>query len=257
VTFSDNNAHGTFNPATAITDSTGTATTHYTVPTKAGTIAITASLAGFRNVLLSATAIPGPASIMAKVSGVNQYGTVGTTLASPLVVNLRDAYGNGIVGQQVTFTDGGAGGTLSPTTVTTGAAGAASVTYRLPTKAQYIVITATSGGVSSGSAEHAVAGPASSASVWSGNNQSVKVSTLLAKPLVVLVTDRYGNKIPGITVTYSDGGAGGSFSNTTPTTNNGGQTSVTYTAPATAQVVHINATVSGLSPAVFTETVHN
>jgi hypothetical protein len=256
VAFNDNNAQGTFTPAIAITDSTGTATTTYKVPTKAGTIAITASLTGFRNVLLSATATAGPAAVIAKLSGVNQYGTVGTTLA-PLVVNLRDAYGNGVVGQRITFSDGGAGGILSPTSVISGAAGAASLTYTLPTKAQYLILTTTSGSVSSGASEHAVGGPATSSSVWSGSNQSTKVSTALPKPLVVLVTDKYGNKLPGITVTYSDGGVGGVFSSTTPITNNGGQTIVTYTAPATAQVVHITATVSGLSPAAFTETVHN
>ena len=255
VTFSEA-AQGAFNPPTAITDSTGTATTSYTTPVKTGTYSITASTPGFRNVVLTATAIPGPASVIAKISGVGQYGTVGTTLA-PLVLNLRDAHGNGVVGQQITFTDGGAGGTFSANPVTTGAAGAASVTYTLPTKAQYIVITATSGTVSSGAAEHAVAGPPSSSTVWSGSNQSVKVSTQLAKPLIVLVTDQYGNKLPGVTVTYSDGGVGGTFSSTTATTNNGGQTSVTYKAPATAQVVHITGTVSGVTPAAFTETVHN
>ena len=255
VTFSES-ANGAFNPPTAITDSTGTATTSYTLPAKVGTFSITASAPGFRNVVLTATSVPGPASVIAKISGVGQYGTVGTALA-PLVVNLRDAHTNGIVGQQITFTDGGAGGSFSANPVTTGAAGAASVTYTLPTKQQYVVITATSGGVSAAAAEHAVAGPANSVSIWSGNNQSVKVSTQLVKPLIALVTDQYGNKLPGITVTYSDGGAGGTFSATTATTNAGGQTSVTYIAPATAQVVSIKATVSGLTPVTFTETVHN
>ena len=255
MTFSES-ANGAFNPPTAITDSTGTASTSYTLPAKVGTFSITASAPGFRNIILTATSVPGPASVIAKISGVGQYGTVGTALA-PLVVNLRDAHANGVVGQQITFTDGGIGGSFSANPVVTGAAGAASVTYTLPTKQQYVVITATSGSVNTSAAEHAVAGPASSVSIWSGNNQSVKVSTQLVKPLIALVTDQYGNKLPGITVTYSDGGAGGTFSATTATTNAGGQTSVTYIAPSTSQVVSIKATVSGLTPVTFTETVHN
>jgi hypothetical protein len=259
LTFSDNNAHGTFSPATAITDSTGTATTMYTVPTKAGSIGITASSPStspvYRNVLLSAHAIAGPATTIGKTSGVNQFGTANTTLAAPLIVALRDGYGNGIVGQQITFTDGGAGGTFSANTVITGAAGAASVSYTLPKKAQYIVLTATFGSISAGSAEHAVAGPAASVNINTGNNQSVKVGTTL-KLLSLVVNDQYGNAVSGVTVNFSDGGAGGSFTSTTATTNLGGSANTTYTAPSTPQTVHISATVSGLTPAIFTETVH-
>jgi hypothetical protein len=259
VTFSDNGAHGTFNPTTAITDSTGTATTMYTVPTKAGSIGITATSSStapvYRNVLLSAQAIAGPAKTIAKISGINQYGTVNTALAAPLVVALRDAYGNGIVGQQITFTDGGVGGTFSANTVTTGAAGVASVSYTLPKKAQYIVLTATYGSITALSAEHAVAGPAASVNINTGNNQSVKVGAIL-KLLSLIVKDQYGNAVSGAIINFSDGGAGGSFSSTTATTNLGGTANTTYTAPSTPQTVHISATVTGLTPAIFTETVH-
>jgi hypothetical protein len=172
-----------------------------------------------------------------------------------LVVALRDAYGNGIVGRQITFTDGGAGGTFSAKTVTTGSAGAASVSYTLPEKAQYIVLTATYGSISAASAEHAVAGPAASVNINTGNNQSVKVSTTL-KLLSVAVKDQYGNAVSGATINFSDGGANGSFSSTTATSNLGGTANTTYTAPSTPQTVHISATVSGLTPAIFTETVH-
>ena len=259
VTFSDNNAYGTFNPATAVTDSNGTATTMYTVPMKAGSIGITATSQStspvYRNVLLSAHAIAGPATTIGKTSGVNQFGTVNSTLAAPLVVALRDAYGNGIVGQQITFTDGGAGGTFSANTVITGAAGAASVSYTLPKKAQYVVLTATSGSITALSAEHAVAGPAASVNINTGNNQSVKVGATL-KLLSLVVKDQFGNAVSGATVNFSDGGAGGSFTSTTATTNLGGSANTTYTAPSTPQTVHISATVSGLAPAIFTESVH-
>ncbi len=259
VTFNDNGAKGSFNPVTAITDSSGTATTMYTLPIKAGSIAITASSSStaplYRNGLLTAQAIPGPATVIAKPSGGNQYGTVNTTLAAPVVVALRDAYGNGIVGQQITFTDGGAGGTFSANTVITGAAGVASVSYTLPKKAQYILLTATCGSIFARNAEHAVAGPAASVNVVSGNNQNVKVGAIL-KLLSLTVTDQYGNAVSGAAINFSDGGAGGSFSSTTATTNLGGSANTTYTAPSTPQVVSISATVSGLSPAVFTETVH-
>ena len=259
VTFSDNGAKGTFDPTTAITDSTGTATTVYTLPKIAGTIRITASSSSsapvYRNVLLTETGTVGPASVIAKTSGAGQYATAGTTLASPLVFYLRDQFGNGIVGQQINFTDNGAGGTLSANSVITGAAGVASVSYTVPKKAQYILVTATYGNLSASMAEHSTAGPATSVNVVSGNNQSVKINTNL-KLLVVSVTDKYANPVAGAGVTFSDGGAGGTFSITSTSTGLGGQASTTYTAPEVPQVVSISATVSGLSPAVFTETVH-
>jgi hypothetical protein len=259
VNFTASVAGGTFNPPSAITDSNGTATTTYTVPTKMGSIGVTASSTStapaYRNVLLSATATAGPATVIAKTTGVGQFGTAGTTLPLPLVMYLRDKYGNGVVGQPISFTDGGAGGTFSSNTIITGAAGVASVSYTLPKKAGYILITASNGVISTGAAEHSVAGPAAAVNVVAGNNQSAATSTKLKSLLVVSVTDQYGNVIPGVSVAFSDGGVGGTFSNPTYTTNNGGQANTNYTTPPQAQLVHIKATVSGLPAAAFTETV--
>jgi len=259
VTFSASATGGTFNPPTAVTDSTGTATTSYTVPTKMGTINVTASSTStapaYRSVLLSVTATAGPATVIAKSGGVGQYGTAGTTLAQPLLVYLRDKFGNGIVGQQISFTDNGAGGTFSANTLITGAAGVASVSYTLPKKSGYILLTATSGTVTTSAAEHSVAGPATAVNIITGNNQSAATSTRLKSLLVVSVTDQYGNVIPDVSVAFSDGGAGGTFSSPNPTTNLGGQANTGYTTPPQAKVVNITATVSGLPAAKFTETV--
>ena len=55
--------------------------------------------------------------------------TVLGMLPAPLVVKVRDAYGNGIAGVPVTFSDKGIGGTFSATPVITDSTGRASVTY--------------------------------------------------------------------------------------------------------------------------------
>ena len=47
VTFSDNGAGGSFNPPTAITNSSGVATTSYTLPATSGTVKITGSATGY------------------------------------------------------------------------------------------------------------------------------------------------------------------------------------------------------------------
>ena len=259
VAFTDNGANGTFSPVTAITDSTGTATTTYTVPTRARNIYITASSPStspaYKNVLLTATSIAGPATIMGKLTGVGQYGTAGTTLPIPYEVVIKDKYSNPIVGQPVNLTDNGAGGTFSANPAITGSNGVASVSYTLPKKSGYIVLTASYGGLAASAAEHSVAGPAAAVNIVSGNNQSAKVNTKL-KLLVVSVTDQYGNLIAGSSVTFSDGGAGGTFTTSTTATGPGGQASTYYTTPASPKVVTITATASGLPAAVFTETVH-
>jgi adhesin/invasin len=82
------------------------------------------------------------------------------------------------------------------------------------------------------------------------------VGTQLSQALKVLVTDQYGNPISGNAVTFSDGGAGGNFSNPNPVvTGTNGVATLTYTLPTTAQTITINATASGLAtPGVLTET---
>jgi acyl-coenzyme A thioesterase PaaI-like protein len=74
---------------------------------------------------------------------------------------------------------------------------------------------------------------------------------------VVKVTDQYGNVVPGVSVTFADGGAGGSFSANPVVTGSTGTASVNYTTPAKAGTVTVKATVSGVSTAAsFTLTVN-
>jgi len=72
---------------------------------------------------------------------------------------------------------------------------------------------------------------------------------------VVLLKDEYGNPISGVTVTFTDNGAGGTFSTTTPVTTVSGQATVTYTTGSNAGTVTISASTSVLGPLNFTETV--
>ncbi len=66
-----------------------------------------------------------------KVSGYNQQGASGVTLAQPFVVAVQDENGSAVEGVQVTFTVTEGGGTLSSTTVPTDANGQASTTLTL------------------------------------------------------------------------------------------------------------------------------
>lgn len=233
VTFSDGGVGGTFGSANVVTDSNGMATTTYTLPTKAQTVTINVTSPNFLTASLTETAVAGSPAKLSVFSGSNQTGTVGTPLANPVIVTVSDSYGNPIVGTQVTYSDNGAGGSFSVNPVTTNLQGNASTNYTLPTKAQIVTISASDGTPTISFTETAAAGAPASMAVISGGGQTGTAGTTLPAPIVVGVKDSFGNNISGTSVTFSDGGAGGTFSANPVTTNSSGQASVNYTLPGT------------------------
>jgi adhesin/invasin len=77
----------------------------------------------------------------------------------------------------------------------------------------------------------------------------------LPASIAAKVTDQSSNGIPGISVTFSDGGAGGSFSANPVTTDSSGRATTAYTTGTKAGPVTISATAQGLNPFKFAETV--
>src|SRR4029077_13939092 len=232
VTF-DGKGLGSFGNPNPTTDSTGTASTTYTLPTNftSNTLTITVSSPGYASITFVETVTAGnPASIV-PVSGGSQSGTVGTTLPKAIVFRVADQYGNGVPGVSVTFSDSPNHGTFSSKTVTTDNLGKATVTYTLPTKAGYNTVTASGGGFNASVQERAVAGNPTAMSIVSGNNQTGHPNTLLAQPLKVKVTDQFMNVVAGVTVNFTDNGAGGALSAPSVITNASGVASVSYTTP--------------------------
>jgi hypothetical protein len=254
VAFSDGGAGGTFGSPTVITGSNGQASTSYTLPKTPANITITATSTGFASASFVETGVVGPVATIATISGSKQTGPVGTTLPKPIVVKAKDAFGNLEVGAQISFSDG-YGGIFSPNPGVTGTNGEASVTYTLPTVAKSLTVSATNGSVTDKITEAATADPPALVNIIQGNNQTARVKNKLPKTLIVSVTDQYGNGLSGLTVNFTDNGAGGSFSNPNPVTSTTGQVTVTYTTGPNEGTVTIDATYSTLAPAVFTETV--
>jgi len=131
------------------------------------------------------------------------------------------------------------------------------VSYALPTKSQSIALTANATGLTAVTySETALAGPSTAISVSGGNNQTGPPSTMLKYPPVAGVTDKYGNPVANASVTFSDAGAGGTFSANPVLTGVLGKAKVSYTTPPTTGTVNITAKVGGVAtPATFTETV--
>ena len=92
-------------------------------------------------------------------------------------------------------------------------------------------------------------------SVVGGSGQSGVVASTLPIPLSVKAIDPYtGNVFPGLTVTFSDGGKGGTFSPSTAVTDNTGSVSTSYTLPTKAGSYTLTASASGYASGFFKET---
>ncbi|HEY1679452.1 MAG TPA: hypothetical protein VGG04_17180, partial [Candidatus Sulfotelmatobacter sp.] len=257
VTFTDGGAGGTFGTPTVTTTAQGRASTTYTLPPTPQTVTITASATNYSSAIFTENATSNLVTSIVITSGSKQSGTVGTTLPNPLVVTAKNSSGKTVSGASVLFTDNGAGGTFSPNPVITATNGQASTSYTLPTVPKAtITVTASSGSASVNLTEKSVVGPATNLSIVSGNNQTGTHGTRLQKNLVMSVTDQFNNPIQGVTVSFVDNGAGGTFSNPNPVTTATGQVSIAYTAGPNPGTVTISATTATLGPVNFTETIH-
>jgi len=256
VTFSDNKKGGVFSPASAVTDSSGYASTSYTAPKLAGSYTITATYPASIVAKFTVNVVSGAATHIQVISGNKQTVPLQTLLPLPLVVQLSDAWNNGVAGTSLTFSDGGKGGTFSAPPVVTDSKGRAQTFYTTGTKSGSIAFTVSSGSFHQGMGATALAGPATGMSVVSGNNQSGNSGSILPAALVVKVVDQFNNLVSGAAVTFSDGGTGGSFSASPVSTDATGKATVTYTLPSAAQMVNITASVPGVTLMNFTETAH-
>jgi protocatechuate 3,4-dioxygenase beta subunit len=257
VTCKDGGVGGVFSPsATQTTNSSGTATYTYQLPTRPEAVTITCTSPGYPSLLFSETCTAGPPVALKISSGNNQTAPPNAPLAAPLVLKVVDVHSYGVSGVTVNFTDNGAGGTFVATSVVTDSKGTASAQYTMGPHAGKVTITASSTGLKSVSfTATAVVGPAANISVASGNNQSGTVATKLTQALTALVTDSYNNPVSGVSVTFSDGGAGGTFSNPNPgVTSSSGTVTQSYTLPPVTGTITITAAATGISnPAVFVE----
>ena len=256
VTFKVVGGAGSLSNPYATTNGSGIASTSYTLPPKPGTYTITASSDGYVSATFTVTATLGAPASLSINSGNSQKEPVTLPLDLPLKVKVKDVAGNGIAGIQVSFSDGGAGGTLSPPIATTDSSGIASTSYTTGTKAGVASITASVSGLTPVVFNETVlAGPASTINIYSGNNQTVKAGAAAPKLLQVIVADKYGNPVPSVSVTYADGGEGGGFSPDPAATNPKGIAGTRYTTPKETGTVIVTASGNGLTPVTFTITV--
>jgi hypothetical protein len=148
VNFSDGGAGGTLSQPTAITNSSGIASTSYTTGTQPMAVQIAAAVAQLNPAVFKETVIAGPAATLSLSSGNNQSAKAGAYLAKPLQVMVEDQYGNPTPGISVAFDDGGAGGSFSPENALSNGKGLAQSRYKTPPVAGTVTVTASTPGTS-------------------------------------------------------------------------------------------------------------
>jgi len=108
---------GEFSPAEATSDASGEVSTELTLGETAGELIVepAGTELSFDTVeTLSATAEAGPPAALVWIEGSGQKDGPGNTLLVPLVVQVQDAYGNGVTGVAITLDASAHGGSTTP-----------------------------------------------------------------------------------------------------------------------------------------------
>lgn len=187
-------------------------------------------------------------STIARVSADSQATQVGVAMAQPLVVLVTGGDGAPLAGAAVAWTVNAGGGSVSATADTTDAAGHAETVYTPGTAPGAAHVVATVNGLASVDFTITLmAGPPTALQKFGADSPAAVVGSTLA--LSVKLVDKFGNAIPGGTVTWS--AVDGKVSVATSTTDNGGVATTSYTIGTTAGTYALTATYDGLPPITF------
>lgn len=141
------------------------------------------------------------------VSGDGQTGTVGNTLAQPLVIKAADSKGRTLRNVPVEFRVTSGGGSVSPATINTNNQGRAQTHWTLGTSTsvpQQVEARVVSTGQVVGSfTATALPGPPAQMVMVSADSQTTVRLTAVPIPPAVRITDQYDNPVPGKSVTFA------------------------------------------------------
>jgi hypothetical protein len=260
---------------TSITIAAGNSSaSFYYGDTKTGSPVITAASSGLTSASQTET-ITGVATKLVFISSPVSGAASSSATLGPIVVQVQNASGSPVAvatNTTVTLASSSTGGIFSanstgtPTTTSVVIpAGSSSVSfYYGDTKAGSPLITAASSGLTSATqTETITAGTPYAITIVSGSPQSTTVNTNFANPLVVLVTDAYGNPVPNASVTFTapSSGASGTFVSSSSNTisvltgSNGQASSGTVEANTIAGgPYNVSAATSGPGPVKFSLT---
>jgi uncharacterized protein (TIGR03437 family) len=197
---------------------------------------------------------PDPVSQVVAVSGNQQSGTAGTTLALPLEVQVNGASGLPFPGVTVMYAITSGGGTLSAKQTVTGPDGKAAVTLTLPAAAGLVTVTATVTGLSPVLFTATALNMPASITILNGNNQTGIAGSTLPELLAVKVLGVEQAPFAGATVTFAVTSGIATLSPASMSTGTDGSAYTQVTLGDTAGELTISATVTGLPVVTFSLT---
>ncbi|MEP6731035.1 MAG: carboxypeptidase regulatory-like domain-containing protein [bacterium] len=207
ITFRAVTLGGEVTTVAATTDASGRASTTFSFGPTAGVYVFEAASPSVAPVTISATASAGVGELLSIVSGNFQAGSVASTLQQPLVVKVVDKSGNPVSGATIKWATTLGGGAPTTSTTTTIANGTSSNTYTLGTQVMTEDVHASLLGVPPPGGDIVFNVGASAldpdALAGTGSGQHASVGAALSHPLVVNVTDRYGNPVLGASIQWS------------------------------------------------------
>ncbi|HEU0052706.1 MAG TPA: invasin domain 3-containing protein, partial [Longimicrobium sp.] len=227
VTFTPATGDGSVTGSPATTNASGIATVgSWTLGTAAGADSLTAT-AGALSTVFTATGTAGPPANIIKNAGDAQTDTVGKDVAIAPQVKITDSFGNPVFGVSVAFAVATGGGAVTGTPATTDSAGLAAVgSWKLGNLVGSNSLTATAGALSTTFTATGIAdAPAKVANVSADSLNGAVGAAVSPKPQVE-VTDQHGNVTPGVTVTFTAIGGGGTVTGPIQTTGINGRATV-------------------------------
>jgi hypothetical protein len=237
---------GTLTAVAARTDSLGEARATWRLGSKAGRQRTRVQVGNARTMpalTAVATANAGEAASVALKSGDRQLGTVGTPLKLPIVLRTVDRYGNAVPGEVVRLEP--AAGRLADSSVTTDSTGLTKVLWTLggrPAGLQRMVVRLAGDTVET--EVTALARPGKPAKLaFVSPPETAKPGRPLPKPLVVQVTDAFGNPLGGQTVVFKP--SSGSVNSARGLTGADGRTTVRWTPGPKSKKPELAGTVAG------------
>jgi hypothetical protein len=253
---------GTLLADTVLTDVDGVAAQQLTLGTVAGDVTVEATIAGLNGspVVFSATALAAAPAVLG-LSAAPDTVAAGA-VADPIVVTLRDAFGNAVESYtgDVTIVASDAPGDFAAGTTTVAAVGGVATFDDLVfNELGGWFLDVSTAGFTVGVSLEVVAGAPAAFTIVAGNAQVGVASSPLPQSLVARVTDALGNAVSGqavaFTVTAGGGTLAGGGALDSVITNSAGDAVTTWTlGPDTLTAQTVEATLAGFPALAFTAT---
>ncbi len=234
-------------PTSVVTDSEGRGTVSLSANTHAGAVSINARSSGLTQRAALVTNLADTASQLA-LTGHTSTVTAGDN--NPFTLTAQDQFGNlasSYMGT-VTFSSSDNQAQLPTNSTLTGGLGTFSSELRTA-GVHTLTATDTLNSALTASQNNIVVNPAAAdnLTILQGNNQIAVVNTAFADDLVVQVSDRFGNGIPGIAASFTFPDAVGNTTTLPTTTNTVGIFSIGFIASTIAEVATVEAAAAGLT----------